>query len=106
VHGITGRRLSWAILIIRCLHRKSKQPDSRDEPIGQGCSFEALRAKILFSEGAHKIVHDRPKFERKSNDRELLGYALNSPSTQDEENTKKYGAEISTLATLIEADKL
>ena len=34
------------------------------------------------------------------------GYALYSPTTPDEENTKNYGAEISTLAKLIEADKL
>jgi transposase len=74
--------------------------------LGRGYSFEALRAKILFSEGAHNIVQNRPKFERKSNDQELIGYALYSPSTQDEEKTKNYGADISTLAKLIETDKL
>ena len=33
--------------------------------LGRGYSFEALRAKILFAEGAHKHTNSRPKFERK-----------------------------------------
>lgn len=33
--------------------------------LGRGYSFEALRAKILFAEGAHKRTNSRPKFERK-----------------------------------------
>lgn len=33
--------------------------------LGRGYSFEALRAKILFAEGAHKHKLTRPKFERK-----------------------------------------
>jgi transposase len=33
--------------------------------LGRGYSFEALRAKILFAEGAHKHKLSRPKFERK-----------------------------------------
>ncbi|GAB1387465.1 ISL3 family transposase [Melaminivora sp.] len=33
--------------------------------LGRGYSFEALRAKILFAEGAHKHKPSRPKFERK-----------------------------------------
>ena len=32
---------------------------------GRGYSFEALRAKILFTEGAHKHKLSRPKFERR-----------------------------------------
>lgn len=34
--------------------------------LGRGYSFEALRAKILFAEGAHKRTNSRPKFEKKS----------------------------------------
>ncbi len=34
--------------------------------LGRGYSFEALRAKILFAEGAHKRNNSRPKFEKKS----------------------------------------
>jgi transposase len=33
--------------------------------LGRGYSFEALRAKILFTEGAHKHKLSRPKFERR-----------------------------------------
>jgi transposase len=33
--------------------------------LGRGYSFEALRAKILFAEGAHKYKNSRPKFERR-----------------------------------------
>jgi transposase len=34
--------------------------------LGRGYSFEALRAKILFAEGAYKCINSRPKFEKKS----------------------------------------
>lgn len=34
--------------------------------LGRGYSFEALRAKILFSEGVHKNKLKRPKFEKRS----------------------------------------
>jgi transposase len=33
--------------------------------VGRGYSFEALRAKILFAEGAMKLQNAKPKFERK-----------------------------------------
>jgi transposase len=33
--------------------------------LGRGYSFEALRAKILFAEGAQKRLNAKPKFERK-----------------------------------------
>lgn len=33
--------------------------------VGRGYSFEALRAKILFAEGAMKAQNAKPKFERK-----------------------------------------
>ncbi|MDD4933240.1 MAG: hypothetical protein PHO89_07230 [Methylacidiphilaceae bacterium] len=34
--------------------------------LGRGYSFEALRAKILFAEGARKHGNSRPKFARKT----------------------------------------
>ncbi|VVC84936.1 transposase [Sideroxydans sp. CL21] len=74
--------------------------------LGRGYSFEALRAKILFAEGAHQIVKPRPKFERKSAERFLASYALYSPSTQEYEVSKNFGSDISTLARLIEAGEL
>ncbi|WP_207711464.1 ISL3 family transposase [Sulfobacillus harzensis] len=36
--------------------------------VGRGYSFEALRAKMLFSEGTFKKQHIRPKFERRRDD--------------------------------------
>lgn len=99
--------------------------------LGRGYSFEALRAKILFAEGAHKHKNSRPKFERKeppkiklSNTRDFtMGRATpdsnwglmtdfdlgkpakpyKEPSTQPEKN---YGASISTLIELLEAGEL
>jgi transposase len=49
--------------------------------LGRGYSFEALRAKILFTEGAHKHKLSRPKFERRREPdlamaEEVAGYGL------------------------------
>lgn len=97
--------------------------------LGRGYSFEALRGKILFTEGAHKHTLQRPKFERR---RELeLAVAENEiaygvPSmrrvtptmtqraclhTQDgphdlTETGKNYGADITTLIELLESGRL
>lgn len=99
--------------------------------LGRGYSFEALRAKILFSEGAHKHKNSRPKFEKR-NDRQIkLGnlksiLALNEPQSVDTGVVslftpslgkapptprkvgpeKNYGANISTLVRMIEAGEL
>lgn len=91
--------------------------------LGRGYSFEALRAKILFAEGAHKHTASRPKFERKVRKPTALnmkdftipenafGFTLGtepprSKSTESYEPTKNYGADISTLIRLIEAGEL
>ncbi|WNV06015.1 ISL3 family transposase [Candidatus Methylospira mobilis] len=87
--------------------------------LGRGYSFEALRAKILFAEGAHKHKNSRPKFERKARETKtvipddacgcgLPDFAVSAPkpyipkesSTQQPRN---YGVDISTLTALIEA---
>jgi len=75
--------------------------------LGRGYSFEALRAKILFAEGAHKVV--KPKFERRAaNSRDYAMVGLMSRMTPDHgwgistEPAKNYGADISTLVRLIE----
>jgi transposase len=95
--------------------------------LGRGYSFEALRAKILFAEGAHKHKLSRPKFERRDRD-EGIGMGvpvaaeptamyglitrfspepLRAPkSTQMEEPEKNYGADISTLIRMIENGEL
>lgn len=78
---------------------------------GRGYSFEALRAKILFTSGAHKIV--RPKFQRQpQTDRyetELgLGAAPLHPmrTTEMLQQPKNYGVDLSTLLKLIEKGTL
>jgi transposase len=90
--------------------------------LGRGYSFEALRAKILFSEGAHKRKNSRPKFERRELPRERIpkeelsmarvGYGMATtsdwpklkppPSTESHQPEKNYGVDISTLVRMIE----
>jgi len=91
--------------------------------LGRGYSFEALRAKILFSEGAFKTEKKRPKFERKPANQVAernIGYslvtnmddgeyldipALLRRSTEGDESTEElvnYGVDISTITALIE----
>ena len=102
--------------------------------LGRGYSFEALRAKILFTEGAHKRTLSRPKFERKREPElaemgfgvpgEAIGYGLppdsfgkavltprkEAPKTERQHEppgpSKNYGADISTLVRMIEAGEL
>ena len=42
--------------------------------LGRGYSFEALRAKILFAEGAYKRTNSRPRFEKR--DRQAVGRSV------------------------------
>ena len=104
--------------------------------LGRGYSFEALRAKILFSEGAHKHKLSRPKFERKVVEKRaaepvmygLVGNFKNfetgesfarmvpkpapepkpyiPKSTETDRREKNYGADISTLIRMIENGEL
>ncbi len=80
--------------------------------LGRGYSFEALRAKILFTEGAHNKT--KPKFRRREA-APTVGYAMfemvgRASFGQDQheviEAAKNYGADISTLTRLIEEGKL
>jgi len=79
--------------------------------LGRGYSFEALRAKIVFSEGALKKDLKRPKFERQAErfSRDIpafaMGYALVNNGTVSEEEIC-YGADISTLTRMIEAGEI
>lgn len=75
--------------------------------LGRGYSFEALRAKILFAEGAFKKQNIRPKFERRRSDEigadaiGMIGYgAFHQQPTQSKE--VNYGPDISTLVRMIE----
>jgi transposase len=68
---------------------------------GRGYSFEALRAKILFTAGAHKKV--TPKFKRAA---PVSGHFQRMTlSTYDEPATKNYGTDLSTLLSLIEEEQ-
>ncbi|MBW8067787.1 MAG: ISL3 family transposase [Ferrovum sp.] len=110
-HPITNAYTESLNSLIRVMNR-----------LGRGYSFEALRAKILFSEGAHKHKNSRPKFEWKerqpaSNTKAfvmdfegpIVGFMgvgtmkKTTPSTHPEKN---YGADISTLIQLVEAGEL
>lgn len=80
--------------------------------LGRGYSFEALRAKILFSEGAFKKGLQRPKFERRMGYgnpdlpvmfRMASGIDSNERSTEDEATEVNYGVDISILTRMIEA---
>ncbi|OIQ75425.1 hypothetical protein GALL_429090 [mine drainage metagenome] len=81
--------------------------------LGRGYSFEALRAKILFTEGVHSKI--KPKFLRQPAEQtfgyatmEMIGRASMFGRDQHEEvePEKNYGADISTLTRLIEEGRL
>jgi transposase len=93
--------------------------------MGRGYSFEALRAKILFTEGAHKHKLSRPKFERMREvepdygiPADAMGYCAFVPEPviarppkvikphQLYEPPKNYGSDINTLIELLETGKL
>ncbi len=100
--------------------------------LGRGYSFEALRAKILFTEGAHKHTLSRPKFERRREpvqkvaEPTMIGYALvdgvmpfgkaipfprrgvpgEARPQEPPGPPKNYGADIATLIELLESGRL
>lgn len=94
--------------------------------VGRGYSFEALRAKMLFSEGLHKHVLSRPKFERKQREPKFVEDVIKersipddsmgrhmfiapTPTQRSERSTqvpKNYGVDISTLARWVESGEI
>jgi transposase len=93
--------------------------------LGRGYSFEALRAKILFTEGAQKKALAKPKFERRRDEgysvaQEVLIYGLPTGNLgravltptmtglphEQPGPPKNYGADISTLIELLEVGRL
>jgi len=74
---------------------------------GRGYSFEALRAKVLFSAGAHKII--KPRFERKAPaDRmykQTFAFSMGEP-TASTQRTINYGVDTSTLLKLAEEGRI
>ena len=87
--------------------------------LGRGYSFEALRAKLLFSEGAHKKSQKRPAFERRapasrpSLGRHMVGFTSlvsvnnyqNKTDNQPEESIN-YGVDIAMLTRMIENEEI
>jgi len=78
--------------------------------LGRGYSFEALRAKILFAEGAFKLEKTRPRFKRRRQE-PVLEKAISFHMVTDfnQESTqvpKNYGVDISILTAMIERDLL
>lgn len=63
--------------------------------LGRGYSFDALRAKILFPQGAFKTEKKRPKFERRPVDKmaeKRIGYALATPVVGDRKSDRRMRA--------------
>lgn len=79
--------------------------------IGRGYSFDALRAKILFTEGVHKEKKKRSARARRNArqlegvymERMVMNYVSEFPP---KEKTLNYGSDISTLLQLLENDEL
>ena len=95
-HPITNAYTESLNSLIRVMNR-----------LGRGYSFEALRAKILFSKGSHKIVQSRPKFERRldySDGSSMVMFSLSteSQSRETKEEPKNYGVDINKLVAMIE----
>ena len=78
--------------------------------LGRGYSFEALRAKILFSEGAFKKELQRPKFERRIErfGREIPDFAMEFviDTGAQKDHEINYGVDISILTRMIESGEI
>jgi transposase len=99
-HPITNAYTESLNSLIRVMNR-----------LGRGYSFEALRAKILFSKGSHKIVQNRPKFDRQLDDYDrnsvaMFSLATTSQSKQTKEEPKNYGVDIDKLVAMIERGEI
>lgn len=73
--------------------------------MGRGYSFDALRAKILFTEGIHKekkVNYKHHEFRESFS----LGKMTNYFASEDYLEDTNYGADISTLTHLLEEDDL
>lgn len=74
--------------------------------MGRGYSFEALRAKMLFTEGVHK--EKKSNYKHHQFGKEMVSYRMMDYFTVNESCPEdiNYGADISTLIRLLEDDKL
>lgn len=94
-HNVTNAYTESINNLIRVMNR-----------LGRGYSFEALRAKILYSEGVHKV--SKPKFHRDNFVAEKHVLYDNPLATYlpNQESIKNFGTDISTLANKIENGEL
>lgn len=71
--------------------------------LGRGYSFEALRAKVLFTEGVQKVKRPSYRSQRfAKHDRFAIGYSTGR-EFYPQEREQNFGADISTLIERIEA---
>jgi hypothetical protein len=97
-HPITNAYTESLNSLIRVMNR-----------LGRGYSFEALRAKILFSNGAHKVVQKRPKYDRINDAVSTWGFSVSSTRgfyKVEEMEKINYGVDIDKLVAMIEAGEI
>lgn len=98
-HRVTNAFIESMNNLIRLMNR-----------IGRGYSFEALRAKVLYTDKLHKI--QRPKFERKQRiPEDAIGYGVPDDSMGRwtppvAAAGRNLGTDVATLIATLEADSL
>jgi hypothetical protein len=99
-HRITNAYTESLNNLIRATNRK-----------GRGYSFEALRAKMLFAEGAFKKEKVKPKFNRRRQEERTFFMSRTlmdcyEPLSQTTQIEKNYGVDINKLIELLEAEQI
>lgn len=97
-HPITNAYTESLNSLIRVINR-----------LGRGYSFEALRAKILFTEGVKK--KSKPSYNRNAFKEPIFMYhtfekTMNYSLSKEIENVKDYGVDLTELVKWIEEEKL
>lgn len=97
-HRVTNAFIESMNNLIRLMNR-----------IGRGYSFEALRAKVLYTDKLHKI--QRPKFQRRSRGDDEIGYgvpddAMGRWMPPVAVAGRNLGTDVATLIAMLEADSL
>jgi transposase len=99
-HRITNAYTESLNNLIRATNRK-----------GRGYSFEALRAKMLFAEGAFKKEKVKPKFNRRRQEERAFFMSRTlmdcyEPLSQTTQIEKNYGVDINKLIELLETEQI
>lgn len=75
--------------------------------LGRGYSFEALRAKVLFTEGLHKRKAPVPKFQRRRDmEMMMVGGSWEEPAGSTDSRERNYGTDIALLTEMLASGKL